>query len=45
MCVMSEVFSIERRQIMRAMGAKVILAPGYLKGTGLVQKAMVRVLS
>jgi cysteine synthase A len=37
--VMAESFSIERRQIMRAMGAKVILTPAAERGTGMVKKA------
>lgn len=36
---MVETFSIERRKIMRAMGAKVILTPAAEKGTGMVKKA------
>jgi len=36
---MAESFSLERRKIMRAMGAKVILTPAALKGTGMVNKA------
>jgi cysteine synthase A len=37
--VMAESFSVERRQIMRAMGAKVILTPAAERGTGMVNKA------
>jgi cysteine synthase len=37
--VMVETFSIERRKIMKAMGAKVVLTPAAEKGTGMVQKA------
>src|SRR3984885_256733 len=37
--VMAETFSIERRKIMRAYGAKVILTPAAARGTGMVQKA------
>ncbi len=37
--VMAESFSIERRRIMKAMGAKVILTPANLRGTGMVKKA------
>jgi len=37
--VMAESFSVERRQIMRAMGAKVILTPAAERGTGMVRKA------
>ena len=36
---MVETFSIERRKIMRALGAKVILTPAAEKGTGMVRKA------
>ena len=36
---MVEPFSVERRKIMRAMGAKVILTPAAEKGTGMVRKA------
>lgn len=36
---MAESFSIERRKIMRALGAKVVLTPAPLKGTGMVEKA------
>jgi cysteine synthase A len=36
---MAESFSVERRQIMRAMGAKVILTPAAERGTGMVKKA------
>jgi len=36
---MVETFSLERRQIMRALGAKVILTPAAEKGTGMVLKA------
>ena len=37
--VMSETFSIERRKIMRILGAKVILTPAAERGTGMVRKA------
>jgi cysteine synthase A len=37
--IMAESFSVERRQIMRAFGAKVILTKPELKGTGMVLKA------
>ena len=37
--VMAESFSIERRRIMKAMGAKVILTPATLRGTGMVKRA------
>jgi cysteine synthase A len=36
---MAESFSVERRKIMRALGAKVILTPAAEKGTGMVKKA------
>jgi cysteine synthase A len=37
--VMTETFSIERRKIMRAMGAKVVLTPAAERGTGMVRVA------
>lgn len=37
--VMVETFSIERRKIMRALGAKVILTPAAERGSGMVKKA------
>ena len=37
--VMAESFSIERRRLMRFLGAKVVLTPAPLKGSGMVQKA------
>ena len=37
--VMSDSFSIERRKLMRAYGAKVILTPAAERGTGMVRKA------
>ena len=37
--VMSETFSIERRKLMRAYGAKVILTPAAARGSGMVKKA------
>ncbi len=36
---MVETFSIERRKIMRALGARVILTPAAERGTGMVRKA------
>ena len=36
---MVETFSVERRQIMRMLGAKVILTPAAERGTGMVKKA------
>ena len=37
--IMAESFSIERRRIMRSLGAKVILTPAAARGTGMVTKA------
>ncbi len=37
--VMAETFSVERRKIMRFLGAKVILTPAAERGTGMVRKA------
>ena len=37
--VMTETFSIERRKLMRAYGAKVLLTPAAERGTGMVKKA------
>ena len=37
--VMVETFSIERRKVMRALGAKVILTPAAERGSGMVRKA------
>ncbi len=36
--VMAESFSIERRRLMRFLGAKVILTPAPLKATGMIEK-------
>ena len=36
---MADSFSIERRKIMRALGAKVILTPAAERGTGMVKRA------
>jgi cysteine synthase A len=36
---MVETFSIERRKLMRFLGAKVVLTPRTAKGTGMVEKA------
>jgi cysteine synthase A len=36
---MAESFSVERRRIMRMLGAKVILTPAAERGTGMVRKA------
>jgi len=37
--VMADSFSVERRQIMRALGARVILTPAAESGTGMVRRA------
>jgi len=37
--VMAENFSVERRKMMRFLGAKVILTPAALKGSGMLAKA------
>jgi cysteine synthase len=37
---MAENFSIERRRMMRFLGAKVVLTPAALKGTGMLAKAV-----
>jgi len=36
---MAEPFSIERRKLMRMLGARVIVTPKAGKGTGMVEKA------
>ena len=36
---MAETFSIERRKLMRAFGAKVILTPAAERGTGMIKRA------
>ena len=36
---MAESFSVERRKLMRYLGAKVVLTPAPLKGTGMYAKA------
>jgi cysteine synthase len=36
---MAESFSVERRKLMRFLGARVVLTPAALKGTGMVAKA------
>ena len=38
-CVMAESFSVERRKIMRFLGAKVVLTPASEKGSGMINKA------
>jgi cysteine synthase A len=37
--VMAENFSVERRRLMRFMGARVVLTPAALKGSGMLAKA------
>ncbi|MET0657556.1 MAG: cysteine synthase A [Steroidobacteraceae bacterium] len=37
--VMAETFSVERRKIMRMLGAKVVLTPAAERGSGMVRKA------
>ena len=37
---MAENFSVERRKMMRFLGAKVVLTPAHLKGTGMLNKAI-----
>ena len=37
--VMAENFSVERRQLMRFLGASVVLTPAALKGSGMLAKA------
>ena len=37
--VMSDSFSVERRKLMRILGARVILTPAAQRGTGMVKKA------
>ena len=37
--VMSDSFSVERRKLMRVLGARVILTPAVERGTGMVRKA------
>ncbi len=36
---MAESFSVERRRLMRFLGAKVVITPAAARGTGMVQKA------
>jgi len=36
---MAEAFSVERRKVMRMLGAKVVVTPATLGGTGMVKKA------
>ena len=37
--VMAETFSVERRKVMRMLGAKVVLTPAAERGSGMVRKA------
>ncbi len=37
--VMAETFSVERRKLMKGLGAKVVLTPGPLRASGMVKKA------
>jgi cysteine synthase A len=37
--VMADSFSVERRKLMKALGAKVVLTPAAERGTGMVRKA------
>src|SRR5262249_39294557 len=37
--IMTETFSVERRKLMRIMGARVILTPAAERGSGMVRKA------
>src|SRR3954453_11484622 len=37
---MAENFSVERRKMMRFLGAKVVLTPAWKKGTGMLAKAI-----
>ena len=37
---MAESFSLERRKMMRFLGAKVVLTPAHLKGSGMLAKAV-----
>jgi cysteine synthase A len=39
-CVMSETFSVERRKLLRFLGAKVVLTPASEKGSGMLAKAV-----
>ncbi|MCK5424787.1 MAG: pyridoxal-phosphate dependent enzyme, partial [Emcibacter sp.] len=38
--IMAENFSVERRKIMRFLGAKVVLTPAPARGTGMLAKAV-----
>ncbi|HET8647613.1 MAG TPA: pyridoxal-phosphate dependent enzyme, partial [Vicinamibacteria bacterium] len=37
--IMSDSFSVERRKLMKALGAKVVLTPAAERGSGMVKKA------
>ena len=37
---MAETFSVERRKLMRFLGAKIVLTPAAARGTGMVAKAI-----
>src|SRR5499426_453979 len=37
---MAETFSVERRKLMRFLGAKVVITPGAERGVGMVRKAI-----
>jgi cysteine synthase A len=37
--VMSDSFSVERRKLMRILGARIVLTPAAERGTGMVKKA------
>jgi cysteine synthase A len=39
-CVMAESFSVERRRLLRFLGAKVVLTPAAAKGSGMVAKTI-----
>jgi len=39
-CTMAESFSVERRKLMRFLGAKVVLTPAAMKGSGMLAKAV-----
>ncbi len=40
MAVMADSFSVERRRLMRFMGAKVVLTPAAERGSGMVRMAV-----
>ena len=39
-CVMAESFSVERRRLLRFLGARVVLTPASAKGSGMLAKTM-----